>query len=153
MPPRTSPRKRASASAVTAVKPEKAAIEKRPDKVNGAVKKAKSKVETATKTKAKAPATTTSRKRKTVKEEDTDQEDAEEDHECDSHGEEADEVKKPAPKKRKTKKDKEKDMAPLAERTAVSSLKKAMYIGAHVSGAGGTLPSLLSISKQSAYFI
>jgi AP endonuclease 1 len=42
-------------------------------------------------------------------------------------------------KKRKTKA-KEKSAAaamPLAERTAVTSLKKAMYLGAHVSAAGG----------------
>lgn len=135
MPLRTSPRKKAAA---TVVKPDNAAVEKKPEKGNRAAKNTKSKVETASKTKGKAPATTTGKKRKAVKEEDTDQEDAQEDHECDSHGEEADEVKKPAPKKRKTKKDKEEDMAPLAERTAVSSLKKAMYIGAHVSAAGGT---------------
>jgi hypothetical protein len=61
-----------------------------------------------------------------------------EDHECDSHNEaEPDEKEKPAPKKRKTKKDKEAEAMPLAQRTAVSSLKRAMYIGAHVSGAGG----------------
>lgn len=58
------------------------------------------------------------------------------DHECDSHNEDAKE-EEPHPKKRKTKKDKEDDMAPLAARTAVSSLNKAMYVGAHVSGAGG----------------
>ncbi len=46
------------------------------------------------------------------------------------------EVKQPA-KKRKSKGGKEEDKMPLAERTAVGSLKKAMYIGAHVSGAGG----------------
>ena len=46
-------------------------------------------------------------------------------------------------KKRKTKaKDAENgDAMPLAERTAVSSLKTAMHIGAHVSGAGGTKQS------------
>ncbi len=43
---------------------------------------------------------------------------------------------KPA-KKRKTTKAKEEDAMPLAERTVVSSLKKGMYIGAHVSAAGG----------------
>lgn len=41
------------------------------------------------------------------------------------------------PKKRKTAKAKDEDVMPLADRTAVSSLKKAMYIGAHVSAAGG----------------
>lgn len=39
-------------------------------------------------------------------------------------------------KKRKTK-GKEEDSMPLASRTAVSSLKSAMHIGAHVSAAGG----------------
>ncbi|KAL2262817.1 hypothetical protein VTK26DRAFT_9399 [Humicola hyalothermophila] len=47
-------------------------------------------------------------------------------------------TKKPAAKKRKTatKKDAD-DSMPLAARTAVSSLKRAMYLGAHVSAAGG----------------
>ena len=40
-------------------------------------------------------------------------------------------------KKRKTAQVKAEDEAPLAERTAISSLKKSMYIGAHVSAAGG----------------
>jgi|SRR5688572_7849667 len=54
----------------------------------------------------------------------------------------------PAAKKQKTKgvagkakgngKTKEEDMKPLASRTAVESLKKAMYIGAHISAAGGS---------------
>ncbi len=43
---------------------------------------------------------------------------------------------KPA-KKRKTAKAKDEDAMPLADRTAVSFLKKGMYIGAHVSAAGG----------------
>ncbi|KAI1749376.1 xylose isomerase-like protein [Xylaria castorea] len=44
-----------------------------------------------------------------------------------------------APKKRRAAKAKAKpeDTMPLAERTAIASLKKAMYIGAHVSSAGG----------------
>ncbi|KAJ4421995.1 DNA-(apurinic or apyrimidinic site) lyase [Gnomoniopsis sp. IMI 355080] len=88
-------------------------------------------VEKPTKKKA-----TASKKRKAA-----DESDIEEDHECDSHGEDAKE-EEPAPKKRKSKKDKEDDMAPLAARTAVSSLKKAMYIGAHVSGAGGVQNSI-----------
>lgn len=41
-----------------------------------------------------------------------------------------------AAKKRKTKA-KDEGSAPAAERTAVSSLKKPMYIGAHISAAGG----------------
>lgn len=52
----------------------------------------------------------------------------------------AEEAKKPAAKKRKTKAGKEDENMPLAARTAISSLKKAMYIGAHVSGAGGLCP-------------
>lgn len=40
-------------------------------------------------------------------------------------------------KKRKTKEEKEAEAMPLAARTAIGALKKAMYIGAHVSGAGG----------------
>ncbi|SPQ18707.1 6b5d16b0-17db-40a8-9100-22a9f8210bc3 [Thermothielavioides terrestris] len=52
--------------------------------------------------------------------------------------EEQDGGTKPAVKKRKTasKKDVD-DTMPLAARTAVTSLKHAMHIGAHVSGAGG----------------
>lgn len=42
-------------------------------------------------------------------------------------------------KKRRTTKNKVEDTTPLAERTVVSSLKKSMYIGAHVSSAGGEL--------------
>ena len=40
-------------------------------------------------------------------------------------------------KKRKTKEEKEAEAMPLAARTAIGGLKKAMYIGAHVSAAGG----------------
>lgn len=54
------------------------------------------------------------------------------------------EIDAPAPaakvtKKRKTKKE---DSTPLADRTAVSSLKPAMHIGAHVSAAGGVQNSV-----------
>ncbi|KAK4105285.1 AP endonuclease [Parathielavia hyrcaniae] len=53
------------------------------------------------------------------------------------------ETKKPATKKRKTaSKQDAKDSMPLAARTAISSLKRAMYIGAHVSGAGGVQNSI-----------
>lgn len=44
---------------------------------------------------------------------------------------------KPAAKRQKTTKAKNQDTMPLAERTVVSTLKRAMYIGAHVSAAGG----------------
>ena len=40
-------------------------------------------------------------------------------------------------KKRKTKEEKEAEAMPLAARTSIQTLKRAMYIGAHVSGAGG----------------
>lgn len=50
------------------------------------------------------------------------------------------EPKKPAAKKRKTKAEKEDEKMPLAARTVISSMKRAMYIGAHVSGAGGLSP-------------
>jgi AP endonuclease-1 len=40
-------------------------------------------------------------------------------------------------KKRKTKEEKESEEMPLAVRTPIETLKRAMYIGAHVSGAGG----------------
>lgn len=42
-----------------------------------------------------------------------------------------------APKKRKTREEKEAASMPLASRTALPALTKSMYIGAHVSGAGG----------------
>lgn len=114
MPPRTSQRKRA---APATVKVEEKAIQK---------------------PSPKKKTTAASKKRKAAEESEIN-----EDHECDSHNEDAKE-EEPTPKKRKTtKKDKEDDMAPLAARTAVSSLKKAMYIGAHVSGAGGKSSPIL----------
>lgn len=56
----------------------------------------------------------------------------------DDENEEPDE--KTVKKKRKTKEEKEAETVPLAARTAVTNLKSAMHIGAHVSGAGGMLP-------------
>ncbi|KAH8603025.1 xylose isomerase-like protein [Bisporella sp. PMI_857] len=47
-----------------------------------------------------------------------------------------------APKKRKSKEEKEAEAMPLAGRTVVGTLKKAMHIGAHVSGAGGVQNSI-----------
>ena len=56
---------------------------------------------------------------------------------------------KPAPKAAaKTKKAKAGDETPLADRTDITTLKKAMYIGAHVSSAGGTYLHL-SIGQDS----
>lgn len=80
------------------------------------------KKEAAVVTKNKAPV-----KRKLKEEEDEDEEDKEE---------------KKVTKKRKTKEEKETETMPLVERTLVSTLKKAVYIGAHVSGAGGKCISL-----------
>ncbi|KAH6665953.1 xylose isomerase-like protein [Halenospora varia] len=54
--------------------------------------------------------------------------------------EDADEPK--TKKKRKTKEEKEAETMPLAERTVIGVLKKAMHIGAHVSGAGGVHNSI-----------
>ncbi|KAI0426663.1 xylose isomerase-like protein, partial [Xylaria sp. FL1042] len=58
----------------------------------------------------------------------------------------AEEPKAAAPKKQRATKAKAKakpeDEMPLAERTAIASLKKAMYIGAHVSSAGGVHNSI-----------
>ncbi|KAL2199957.1 xylose isomerase-like protein [Corynascus similis CBS 632.67] len=51
-------------------------------------------------------------------------------------------TKKPAAKKRKTTKKEADDTMPLASRTAIPSLRRAMYIGAHVSGAGGVHNSI-----------
>ncbi|CAD6439207.1 18583cfa-7e5f-4830-b4d1-0df306cf5db3 [Sclerotinia trifoliorum] len=45
-------------------------------------------------------------------------------------------------KKRKTKEEKEAEIMPLAQRTLVSTLKQAIHIGAHVSGAGGVHNSI-----------
>lgn len=46
-------------------------------------------------------------------------------------------------KKRKTKEEKEAEMVPLAARTSVHTLKRAIYIGAHVSAAGGNACSYI----------
>lgn len=148
MPPRTSARNKAAAAAAAAKLEEKKAAEKPATKARGknaAVAKVKAEpVSPVRNGKKKKPAgAAPSKKRKAAVESD-----AEEEHECDSHDEaddqedeavkeEEEDKKKPAPKKRKTAKAKDEDMAPLAQRTAVSSLKKAMFIGAHVSAAGG----------------
>ncbi len=57
--------------------------------------------------------------------------------------ESAEEDEKPAKKRRtqaKGKGDGQTEMPSLAERTVVGPLKKAMYIGAHVSASGGWFP-------------
>lgn len=94
-----------------------------------------------------AARTAAATKRKVEVEEDEDEDDEEEPPnkqtkaKASSSSVKAEETKPaPAAKKRKTttnKKSSEADMPPLAPRTAVASLKKAMYVGAHVSAAGG----------------
>lgn len=101
-------------------------------KANGVVDKIKTAV-------AKTKSKVTPSKRKAAPVED-------EEPSCDScpEDEEPEETKKPAPKKRKTTKGASAadDTMALATRTAISSLKRAMYIGAHVSGAGGVQNSI-----------
>ncbi|KAI4600124.1 hypothetical protein KJ359_001226 [Pestalotiopsis sp. 9143b] len=97
-----------------------------------------------------ATRTATATKRKAEIEEDEDEDDDDDEEEppkkqtkakASSSSIKAEETKPaPAAKKRKTtttKKPSEAEMPPLAPRTAVASLKKAMYVGAHVSAAGG----------------
>jgi AP endonuclease-1 len=64
----------------------------------------------------------------------------------DEDGEEAGDNK--VKKKRKTKEEKEAKAMPLAERTLMGTLKKAMYIGAHVSAAGGNVSEFNTIFRQ-----
>lgn len=122
--PRTSPRKRAQPAAAPAdpdVKPQRAVSE----------------------VKAGAKATAGAKRKVKVEPEEEAEQAA-----CDSCGEGKEEADEKPAKKRKTtgKAAKTEDMAPLATRTVVSSLKRAMYIGAHVSGAGGEFaPSMLMV--------
>ncbi|KAH7364697.1 xylose isomerase-like protein [Rhexocercosporidium sp. MPI-PUGE-AT-0058] len=60
----------------------------------------------------------------------------------DEHEENEEPDENKSKKKRKTKEEKEAETMPLAARTAVASLKSAMHIGAHVSGAGGVQNSI-----------
>ena len=115
--PRSSPRKAKSKPSVA----ESTVLKESVTLANGSAVKSVS--VTKTKVEVKKPA---SKKRQST---------ANDDFECDSHNEGED--KKPA-KRRKTAGKKEDNMV-FAERTAISSLKKAMYIGAHVSSAGGVL--------------
>ena len=123
--PRSSPRKAISkpAAAEATVLKESVAI------TNGSTTKSVSVTETKVALKKPAP------KKRQSRDED--------DFECDSHHE--DEDKKPA-KRRKTAGKKQANMVPPS-RTAVGSLKKAMYIGAHVSAAGGILSRLILSSR------
>ncbi|KAK4447520.1 xylose isomerase-like protein [Podospora aff. communis PSN243] len=110
-------------------------------KTNGVVSKAKSAI-AAAKAEVKK---TAGRKRKSAPVDDDEDAAA-----CDSYdekenkSEDEEDVKKPVAKKPRTKAAPKKadDTMPLAPRTAVTSLKRAMYIGAHVSGAGGVQNSI-----------
>jgi AP endonuclease-1 len=86
-----------------------------------------------------------------VDDEDLDSIDPTEDKEREEEGDQLQGTKKPAAKRRKTasKKDAENNM-PLAARTAITSLKRAMYIGAHVSGAGGVQNAIQNASNIGA---
>lgn len=57
------------------------------------------------------------------------------------------------PKKRKSKAKTEDSAMPLMDRTAVSSLKKTMYIGAHVSAAGGESDGGVLARARVTYFL
>ncbi|KAK4459190.1 xylose isomerase-like protein [Cladorrhinum samala] len=57
---------------------------------------------------------------------------------------------KPAPKKRKVASKEEENSMPLAPRTAITALKRAMYIGAHVSGAGGVQNAIQNATNVGA---
>jgi AP endonuclease-1 len=61
--------------------------------------------------------------------------------------EDADEDK--SKKKRRTKEEKETEMMPLATRSTVGNLKRALYIGAHVSAAGGMYILITLSASQS----
>ncbi|KAK0632265.1 xylose isomerase-like protein [Immersiella caudata] len=110
-------------------------------KTNGVVSKAKPAIAVAT-TEVKK---TAGQKRKSAPVDD--HEDAATCDSCDekeNKSEDEKDVKKPATKKPRTKAAPKKadNSMPLAARTAVTSLKRAMYIGAHVSGAGGVQNSI-----------
>jgi hypothetical protein len=53
---------------------------------------------------------------------------------------EEDAVTKKVKRKRKTKEEKEAETMPLAARTSIQTLKRPIYIGAHISAAGGKYP-------------
>ncbi|KAK0731589.1 xylose isomerase-like protein [Lasiosphaeris hirsuta] len=76
----------------------------------------------------------------------------EDDFDSDSPASSEDEAEKPAAKKRKTAPTAKKaeGSMPLAARTAVASLPRAMYIGAHVSGAGGVQNSIINAAQIGA---
>jgi AP endonuclease-1 len=113
-----------------------------PKKARKVVKKVTTKVKTEVKVEEEVVKTKAKTKRKAIKNEEADDEELAEDEDGD---------KKPAPKKRKTKAEKEAEENMIfAPRTAVSSLKRSMFIGAHVSGAGGIQNSVQNALKIGA---
>lgn len=171
MPLRQSPRKRTAAAATA--KAEIKAEEKKPASTTARSRGATTTAAKRTTTKRKVEVVAS-------EEEDDDEEDEEEEEEEEYEEEDkkkakakkvkaepkkaaaavAAEQKKPEPaaKKRKTtttaastKKSKSsEDMPPLAPRTAVASLKKAMYVGAHVSAAGGVQNAVINATHIGA---
>lgn len=116
-----------------------------PRKVKKVVKKVTTKVKTEVRVKEEVVAPEAKTKVKTKRKAIKNEEAADEDEA--GEGEDA----KPAPKKRKTKAEKEaEENMILAPRTAVSSLKRSMFIGAHVSGAGGIQNSVQNALKIGA---
>ncbi|KAI1470211.1 AP endonuclease [Daldinia caldariorum] len=83
-----------------------------------------------------------SKKRKAEKIEDEEDEEDDQDEKDKKDGPVAEKPKAKAAKKQKTTKEKTEDLMALATRTVVSTLKKSMYIGAHVSSAGGVHNSI-----------
>ncbi|KAI0125721.1 DNA lyase [Xylariales sp. AK1849] len=103
----------------------------------------KSEIAPSINTKAPTKKVSKTKKRKVeavVEKDDDDDDDDEEEVDIKPRGKTTTTTIKPANKRQK--KQKIEDIMPLAQRTAVSSLKKAMYIGAHVSSAGGVQNSV-----------
>ncbi|KAG6002360.1 hypothetical protein E4U21_003153 [Claviceps maximensis] len=76
------------------------------------------------------------------------------DSEAESGGEDAEDTQQPRKRRAKAsagaKQTEQDKMVPLAERTAVSLLKKTMYIGAHVSAAGGVQNAIKNATQIGA---
>lgn len=137
--PRASPRKRATVNYNEDEKRPIAKLKKAPAK---RMIKAEDEVEDEKKPIAKTKKAPAKRK---VKEEDEDEDEGDEK----AHAVAAPKVVK----KRRTTTKKEDDATPLAERTDVPLLKKAMYIGAHVSAAGGKGLFLLLECKSACVLV
>lgn len=142
MAPRQSPRKRT----VAVIKKTEVTAKTTPaDRKNGRATKTEAVV-----AKTEAAAKVRKAKRKAAEEEDTDDGEGHGSRCGSVHEEDHEETKKPVARNavangpaskqpaKKQKTDEDQGPMPLAVRTSISALKKAMYIGAHVSAAGGT---------------